>query len=474
MELNELSAISPIDGRYGGKTAPLREIFSEYGLMRYRTLVEVRWLEALAAHPGLPESPELSHDAQAYLEGIAAGFSAADADRIKAIERRTNHDVKAVEYYLRERCSEHAELAGATQFLHFACTSEDINNLCHALMLRDARRLHLLPACLDLGRDLTTLAESQAGQPMLSRTHGQAATPTTLGKEIGVFVHRLQRQIEQLIAQPLLGKLNGAVGNYNAHLIACPDLDWPKLSRTFVESLGLDWNPHTTQIESHDYLAEYFHALCRINTVLLDLCRDLWAYISLGYFRQRPVAGEIGSSTMPHKINPIDFENAEGNLGLANSILGHLAEKLPISRWQRDLSDSTAIRSIGTAIAHSLLAIQSCRKGLAKLEAMPERLEADLADAWEVLAEAVQTIMRRRGAGDAYETLKNLTRGRALSREAMHEFIASLELPDSDRQRLLELTPRGYTGNAESQARQICARFAKLVHTQNEPDPPET
>ena len=466
MELNELSAISPIDGRYGRRTAPLRDIFSEYGLMKYRTLVEIRWLEALSAHPRLPECPELSSGARAHLEDIIAGFSATDAGRIKMIEQRTNHDVKAVEYYLRERCGENAELAGLSQFLHFACTSEDINNLCHALMLRDARRLHLLPACLELGRDLAALAAAQAGQPMLSRTHGQAATPTTLGKEIGVFLHRLQRQIECLIRQPLLGKLNGAVGNYNAHLVACPDLDWPELSRNFVESLGLDWNPHTTQIESHDYLAEYFHALCRINTVLLDLCRDMWAYISLGYFRQKPVAGEIGSSTMPHKVNPIDFENAEGNLGLANSILAHLAEKLPISRWQRDLTDSTAIRSMGTAIAHSLLAIQSCRKGLSKLEVMPERLEADLADAWEVLAEAVQTVMRRRGAGDAYEILKNLTRGRALSREAMHEFISSLELPDGEKQSLLALTPRDYTGNAELQTRQICEHFAKLVRTQ--------
>ena len=462
MELNELSAISPIDGRYGEKTSSLREIFSEYGLIRYRTLVEIRWLMALSAHPQIPEVPELSQDANDFLIQIAAGFSLEDAERIKAIEKRTNHDVKAVEYFLRERCAGQAELAMVIEFLHFACTSEDINNLSHALMLHDAKKLHLVPLFIRLCQTMATLAESQAGQPMLSRTHGQTASPTTLGKEIGVFVYRLQRQIEQLSRQPVLGKFNGAVGNFNAHFAAYPDLDWNELSRSFVESLELSWNPHTTQIESHDYMAEYFHLLCRINTILIDFCRDTWGYISLGYFRQKPVAGEIGSSTMPHKVNPIDFENAEGNLGLANSILGHLAEKLPVSRWQRDLSDSTAIRSMGTAIAHCVLAGQSCLKGLGKIEVMPQRLEEDLDNAWEVLAEAVQTVMRRHGMGDAYETLKNLTRGHVISRESMQDFILSLDLPAAERDRLLQLHPRSYTGNAELQARRICANTAQL------------
>ena len=458
MELNELTAISPIDGRYGSKTEELRAIFSEYGLIRRRVAVEVRWLQHLAAEPGIPEIPALSKAAAKVLNDIVDGFGPKDAERIKAIEKSTNHDVKAVEYFLKEKAAGQGELAAVAEFLHFACTSEDINNLSHALMLKEARDQHLLPRCKLILLTLARLADELADQPMLSRTHGQAASPTTLGKEIAVFIYRLNRQRQQFEAVDILGKINGAVGNFNAHLAACPDLDWMAVSRDFVESLGLSWNPHTTQIESHDYMAEYFQALARFNTVLTDFCRDVWGYISLGYFRQRPVEGEVGSSTMPHKVNPIDFENAEGNLGLANALLLHLASTLPLSRWQRDLTDSTSIRNTGSAIAYAVIACESCLKGLAKLEADRDCIDRDLDQAWEVLGEAVQTVMRRYGVPQPYERLKALTRGQAVTREALAEFIQGLEeLPEKARQRLLALTPRTYTGNAETQARRITA-----------------
>jgi adenylosuccinate lyase len=455
MELNNLTAISPIDGRYGDKTEPLRFIFSEFGLIRYRVQIEIKWLMRLAEHTGIPEVNPLSKAARDFLENISSGFSLQDAQRVKEIETTTNHDVKAVEYFLKEVCGKNDELQGIAEFLHFACTSEDINNLGHALMLLEARKQCLLPALNDVLTAMAVLVTKHAAQPMLARTHGQTASPTTLGKEIGVFAYRLQRQLLQFANIPILGKINGAVGNYNAHLAACPALDWTGLSKDFVESLGLHWNPHTTQIEPHDYMAEYFHTLCRINTVLIDFCRDIWGYISLGYFQQQPVAGEIGSSTMPHKVNPIDFENAEGNLGLANSLFLHLSEKLPVSRWQRDLTDSTVIRSMGTAAAHTLIACKSCLKGMAKLEVVPARLEADLDNAWEVLAEPIQTVMRRHGIEQAYEKLKSLTRGQTMTRESIHAFINSLNLPAEPKQRLLQLTPRSYTGNAEQQAQEI-------------------
>ena len=459
MELNSLTAISPVDGRYGGKTEALRDIFSEYGLIRYRVLVEIQWLQTLAGHPGLPEVREPSVAARQLLDNIIADFSLADAARVKAIEQTTNHDLKAVEYFLREKMAGMPELQSLAGFIHFACTSEDINNLSHALMLSDARNQILQPAVRSLCAKLADLTENYAGQAMLARTHGQTASPTTLGKEIGIFLHRLQRQYDQFHHVAVLGKMNGAVGNFNAHLAAYPELDWLRISREFVESLGLVWNPHTTQIESHDYMAEYFHTLARINTILIDLCRDLWSYIALGYFRQTPIAGEVGSSTMPHKVNPIDFENAEGNLGVANSLLQHLAEKLPISRWQRDLSDSTVIRTMGTAIAHSSIAWQACLKGLDKLEAVPEKLAADLNSAWEVLAEPIQTVMRRHGVDQAYEKLKQLTRGRTIDQATLKNIIKQLKLPVAAVQALLALTPAQYTGNAEQQARLIAARF---------------
>jgi len=452
MELNSLTAISPVDGRYGNKTGPLRDIFSEYGLIRYRVIVEVRWLQKLAKMSAIPEVPPLGKAANARLKKIIDGFSLDNATRVKQIEATTNHDVKAVEYFLKEQFADNPELNRVSEFLHFACTSEDINNLCHALMLADARNKHLLPLCNRLLQQLAVLAKRHAGQAMIARTHGQTASPTTLGKEIGIFIHRLQRQIDTLATCPVLGKFNGAVGNFNAHLAAYPDVDWMKVSKSFVESLGLDWNPHTTQIEPHDYMAEYFHALIRTNTILTDLCRDMWGYISLGYFSQKTRAGEIGSSTMPHKVNPIDFENAEGNLGIANALLGHLAEKLPISRWQRDLTDSTAIRNMGTAIAHCVIAIESCMKGLAKLEAGNATIEADLDRSWEVLAEAIQTVMRRHGIEKPYEKLKDLTRGHSVNRETISKFIQTLDIPKKEKQRLLALTPDKYTGNAKAQA----------------------
>jgi adenylosuccinate lyase len=458
VELNELTAISPVDGRYGNKTEELRGLFSEWGLIRQRVIVEIRWLKQLAAEPGMDEVPALSADAEQVLNDIIDNFTLEDGLRVKDIEKTTNHDVKAVEYFLKEKVAGHKELTAVSEFFHFACTSEDINNLAHALMLLEAREEHTLPRCIQIIMAMAKLADEHAARPMLSRTHGQTASPTTLGKEIAVFVHRLNRQRHQLEAVDILGKFNGAVGNFNAHLAAYPELDWMGLSCRFVESLGLSWNAHTTQIESHDWMAEYFQTLARFNTVLTDFCRDMWGYIALGYFRQKPVAGEVGSSTMPHKVNPIDFENAEGNLGIANALLGHLAGKLPLSRWQRDLTDSTSLRNIGTAIAHTDIACQSCLKGLGKLEADPERLDADLDGAWEVLGEAVQTVMRRYGVAQPYEKLKELTRGREVTRETLAAFIKGLDgVPEAAKRGLLELSPRTYTGNAEAQARSITA-----------------
>ncbi len=456
MELTALTAISPIDGRYADKTAELRPLFSEYGLIRYRVEVEVRWLQALARHPDIPEVPALSVRAMGVLDGLITQFTLADAQRVKAIERVTNHDVKAVEYLLKEKIAGDVELEAVSEFIHFACTSEDINNLAYALLLRAGRDQVLLPQLDALVTALTQLAHRHADQPLLARTHGQPASPTTLGKEIANVAYRLGRQRAQLAAVPLLGKINGAVGNYNAHLAAYPQLDWAEFSRRFVVGqLGLGWNPYTTQIEPHDYLAEFFHALLRANTVLLDFCRDVWGYIALGVFRQKTVAGEIGSSTMPHKVNPIDFENAEGNLGVANALLEHLAAKLPLSRWQRDLTDSTVLRTLGVGLAHALVAYQSCLKGIGKLEVDAAALAAELDANWEVLAEPIQTVMRRYGIEQPYEQLKALTRGRRVDRETLRDFILGLALPDAAKQTLLALTPATYTGNAAAQARNV-------------------
>ena len=452
MDLSELTAVSPIDGRYGRATAPLRRIFSELGLMRQRVLVETRWLEALAAHPEIGEVPPLSPAALAHLRGLADDFDVDDAARVKAIESETNHDVKAIEYFIKERIADQPELAAVSEFVHFACTSEDINNLAHALMLREAREL-LLPVIDEVIQALWSLAEEHADQPMLSRTHGQPASPTTLGKEMANVAARLGRQRDQIAGVPLLGKANGAVGNYNAHLAAYPEIDWADHGRSFVQGLGLQWNPHTTQIEPHDYMAELFDAVARFNTVLLDFDRDVWGYISIGYFVQRPVAGETGSSTMPHKVNPIDFENSEGNLGLANAILGHLAAKLPVSRWQRDLSDSTAVRNLGVGLAHSLIAWKSTLRGLGKLYADTARMEQDLEDNWAVLAEAVQTVMRRHGIENPYERLKEATRGKPVTRDSLTALIDALELPDDVKAELRAMTPASYVGAAGHWAR---------------------
>ena len=455
MQLTSLSAISPIDGRYADKTWDLREIVSEYGLIRYRVVVEVRWLQALAAHAGVAEVPPLSEQAANTLQSVLDKFDLGEAERVKAIEDSTNHDVKAVEYYLKEKINNDPELSKVQEFFHFACTSEDINNLAYALMLRDARSRFLLPAMDELIGQLRDLAHAYAEQPMLARTHGQPASPTTLGKEIAVFVHRLHRQRSALAGVPILGKINGAVGNYNAHYAAYPDVDWPELARGFIDALFIEQSAYTTQIEPHDYIAEYFHALMRANTVLVDFCRDVWSYISLGYFRQRAVASEIGSSTMPHKVNPIDFENAEGNLGLANAIMDHLAGKLPVSRLQRDLTDSTVLRNLGVGLAHGLIAYQSLFRGIGKLEADPGRMDAELNANWEVLAEPIQTVMRRHGVEKPYEKLKALTRGRRVGPEAMHAYIQELPIPEADKQRLLRLTPASYIGNAAAQAKAV-------------------
>ncbi len=455
MDLTPLTAISPIDGRYGDKTEALRPLFSEYGLIRHRVLVEVRWLIALSEEPGIPELPPFSAHARHVLERIVEGFDEQDARRVKNIERTTNHDVKAVEYFLKERIAGNAELEAASEFIHFACTSEDINNLAYALMLREGRAQVLLPLLDELIEALRDLAHRYADQPMLSRTHGQTASPTTLGKEMANFAYRLKRQREQITAVPMLGKINGAVGNFNAHMVAYPEVDWPAFAERFVTGLGLDWNPYTIQIEPHDYMAELFQAIIRANNVLIDFDRDVWGYISLGYFKQRTVAGEVGSSTMPHKVNPIDFENSEGNLGLANALFDHLAGKLPISRWQRDLTDSTVLRNLGVGFAHTLIAYQSTLKGISKLEVNPQRLHEDLDAAWEVLAEAIQTVMRRYGIPEPYEKLKAFTRGKAIDREALSRFIEGLELPEAAKAQLLALTPRTYVGNAPEQARRI-------------------
>ncbi|MGD8589380.1 MAG: adenylosuccinate lyase [Chromatiales bacterium] len=453
MELSSLTAVSPIDGRYGSKSADLRPIFSEYGLIRHRVLVEVRWLQALAGHPEIDEVPSLSEHANNILEGIVTNFTVEDAQRVKNIERTTNHDVKAVEYFLKEKIAGNSELEAIGEFIHFACTSEDINNLSHALMLREGRGQVLLPQMDELIEAIRKLAHDLAEQPMLCRTHGQPASPSTLGKEMANLVYRLHRQREQLAAQPLLGKINGAVGNYNAHLAAYPQLDWPGFAREFVESLGLTWNPYTIQIEPHDYIAELFDTLGRFNTILIDFCRDVWSYISLGYFKQKTVAGEVGSSTMPHKVNPIDFENAEGNLGIANALFDHLAAKLPISRWQRDLTDSTVLRNLGVGIAHTSIALQSAQRGIGKLDANAEAMLADLEANWEVLAEPIQTVMRRYGIEKPYEKLKELTRGQRITPQELASFIEQLEIPEAAKQSLKTLTPAGYVGNAAEQAR---------------------
>ena len=455
MELNALTAISPVDGRYGSKVSVFRDIFSEYGLIRNRVTVELRWLQKLAAHPGITEVPAFSADANQFLDRMILEFKLADAERIKGIERTTNHDVKAVEYFIKEKISEVPELHAVTEFVHFACTSEDINNLSHALMLREGLDHGLLPAMERIVDRLAELAHEHAEQPMLSRTHGQTASPSTVGKELANVVHRLRRQVKQIRAVELMGKINGAVGNYNAHLSAYPSIDWAQNAKEFIESLGLDWNPYTTQIEPHDYIAELYDAIARFNTILIDLDRDIWGYISLGYFKQKTVEGEVGSSTMPHKVNPIDFENSEGNLGIANALFSHLSAKLPISRWQRDLTDSTVLRNLGVGFAHSLIAYEASLKGLGKLEINPARLDEDLDHAWEVLAEPIQTVMRRYNIEKPYEKLKALTRGKAMTPDVIKAFVESLDIPDAAKAELMELTPGSYIGNATQQARDI-------------------
>ncbi len=455
MELDALTAISPIDGRYAARTRALSPLFSEYGLMHHRLQVEVRWLQALSREPGIAEVPPFSAAANQVLEKLITDFSLDDARRIKEIERTTNHDVKAIEYFIKERIAGEAELARVSEFVHFACTSEDINNLSHALMLKRAREEVLLPLMDRLIGAIVELAQRYAELPMLSRTHGQPASPTTVGKEMANVAHRLHRQRQQVAAVPLLGKINGAVGNYNAHFAAYPELDWPDFARRFVTGLGLEWNPYTIQIEPHDYIAELFDAIARFNTVLLDFDRDIWGYISLGFFKQKTVAGEIGSSTMPHKVNPIDFENSEGNLGVANALMAHLAAKLPVSRWQRDLTDSTVLRNLGVGLAHSLIAYEASLKGIGKLEANEHALQADLEANWEVLAEPIQTVMRRHGIENPYEKLKELTRGQRVDAATLRRFIEELELPDQAKQHLLQLTPGNYLGNAIEQARAL-------------------
>lgn len=450
LELSSLTAVSPIDGRYGSKTRGLAAITSEYGLIYHRVLVEVRWFQFLASMPDITELPTLSAAANAVLERIITEFGLADAQRVKEIENTTNHDVKAVEYFLKEKFSASGDkrLAAHAEFVHFACTSEDVNNLCHGLMLKKARDEVLLPQMQQVISEISHLARQYAATPMLSRTHGQVASPTTMGKELANVVARMNRQFEQVQASPVLGKLNGAVGNFNAHQAAYPNVDWIKASEEFVHSLGLSWNAHTTQIEPHDYISELFHALMRFNTILLDFDRDVWAYISIGYFRQKQVEGETGSSTMPHKVNPIDFENSEGNLGLANAILSHLAEKLPISRWQRDLTDSTLLRNLGSGLAYCLIAYQSLLKGIGKLELNEEKLREDLNDNWQVLAEPIQTIMRKYGIEEPYEKLKKYTRGEALDKAGISTMVDALGLPQEARDQISQLAPENYIGLA--------------------------
>jgi len=454
MELSALTAVSPIDGRYGSKTADLRPVFSEFGLIRFRVEVEIRWLQQLAAHPQINEVPALSQEADAALNRIVSDFSPQHAERIKEIERTTNHDVKAVEYFIKEQFKDNAELQAISEFVHFACTSEDINNLSHALMLKHGLDVITQPM-RELCDAIAALATEHAAQPMLSRTHGQTASPTTVGKEMANVAYRLQRQFRQIAQIDILGKINGAVGNYNAHISAYPEVDWETNARSFVESLGISWNPYTTQIEPHDYIAELFDVICRFNTILIDFDRDIWGYISQGYFKQKTIAGEVGSSTMPHKVNPIDFENSEGNLGIANAIMQHLAQKLPISRWQRDLTDSTVLRNLGVGLAHSLLAYQASLKGISKLELNKERLDTDLEGSWEVLAEPIQTVMRRYGIEEPYEKLKALTRGNVMNKQTLHAFIDTLVLPESVKEEMKQMTPHNYIGNAVAQAKRI-------------------
>ncbi|MDF1763942.1 MAG: adenylosuccinate lyase [Oleibacter sp.] len=455
MELSALTAISPLDGRYGSKTIPLRAIFSEFGLIKARVIVEIRWLQRLSKHEAIAEVSAFSDAANATLNTIIDHFSEADAQRIKDIEATTNHDVKAVEYFIKEKFAGNAELMAVNEFVHFACTSEDINNLAHGLMLSAGRDEVIVPMMKDVANAIRALAHEHAGVPMLSRTHGQTASPSTLGKEMANVVARLDRQIRQVEAVEILGKINGAVGNYNAHYSAYADIDWAANAEQFVTSLGLVFNPYTTQIEPHDYIAELFDALARFNTILIDFDRDVWGYISMGFFKQRTIAGEVGSSTMPHKVNPIDFENSEGNLGMANAIFQHMAAKLPISRWQRDLTDSTVLRNMGVGMGYSLIAYQATLKGVSKLQLNEARIAQDLDNAWEVLAEPIQTVMRRYGIEKPYEKLKEFTRGKAITKDAVGEFIASLELPQQAKDELNAMTPATYIGNAIAQAKAI-------------------
>ncbi len=455
MHLDSLTAISPIDGRYAAKTESLRDFFSEYGLIYHRLMVEIRWLQCLSRTPDIDEVPRFSESASLLLESIIENFDVSEAQRIKAIEKTTNHDVKAVEYYLKEQVSHNAELDKVSEFIHFGCTSEDINNLSHALMLKQGRDQVFMPMANEILDMITTLAHQYATIPMMSRTHGQPASPTTLGKEFANVAFRIRRQLSQIESINMLAKLNGAVGNYNALLSAYPDSDWPAITRQFVESMDLEWNPYTTQIEPHDYIAELFDAMARFNTILIDFSRDIWSYISIGYFRQRTIEGEVGSSTMPHKVNPIDFENAEGNFGIANALFHHLSQKLPVSRWQRDLTDSTVLRNLGTGIGHVVIALDSLKRGIDKLEVDSETITTDLEHNWEVLAEPIQTVMRRHGIEQPYEKLKALTRGQKIDAEAIRRFVDSLDIPESARQELIKLTPASYIGNAAEQAKKI-------------------
>lgn len=455
LPLSGLTAISPIDGRYRNKADALAHYFSEFALIRYRVIVEVRWLQCLAAHPQVTEAPAINPEANQVLENIIFEFSLSDAQRVKDIEATTNHDVKAVEYFIKEKVSSHKDLAKQMEFVHFACTSEDINNLSYALMLKEGRDDVMLPLMRQLIDTIKGLAHAHAEQALLARTHGQTASPTTVGKEFANVVARLERQFTQFKNNEVLGKINGAVGNYNAHLAAYPDIDWQANAQRFVTSLDLTWNPYTTQIEPHDYIAEMFSALCRFNTILIDLDRDVWGYISLGYFKQKTIAGEVGSSTMPHKVNPIDFENSEGNLGIANAVMQHLAEKLPISRWQRDLTDSTVLRNIGVGFAHSVIAYHASLKGFSKLEIAPEKLLGDLDNSWEVLAEPIQTVMRRYSVDQPYEKLKALTRGQKINQQVLEQFVDTLDIPEEGKAQLRALRPENYIGNAVEQARNI-------------------
>jgi adenylosuccinate lyase len=455
MNLSALTAVSPIDGRYGSKTADLREVFSEYGLIRCRVEVEIRWLQRLAAHPEITEVPAFSEATNAQLDKIVSEFDEAAATKIKDIESVTNHDVKAVEYFIKEAFKGNAELEAVMEFVHFACTSEDINNLSHGLMLKQGRDEVLVPQMQAIVDAIAGLASEYAEDSMLSRTHGQTASPSTVGKEMANVVARLRRQLAQVKQVELLGKINGAVGNYNAHLSAYPSVDWQANAETFVTSLGLTWNPYTTQIEPHDYIAELFDAIARFNTILIDFDRDVWGYISMGYFKQKTIAGEVGSSTMPHKVNPIDFENSEGNLGLANAVFGHMAAKLPVSRWQRDLTDSTVLRNMGVGFGYSAIAYAATMKGIGKLEINRPRLAEDLDNSWEVLAEPIQTIMRRYNIEEPYEKLKALTRGQAISREVIEKFVETLDVPEDAKQAMRDLTPENYIGNAIAQAKDL-------------------